>query len=256
MSPYGRKYFSRKRYSRFGYRRARTLSNRRIFGNRSSRSQAVQIAAIRNRVNKVYRACKPEKKFVEGSIYEQTFSNGAIATNYKIYTATSIDPGNSDSQRIGNRVWRKDSYRFRVCYANNASESSGLHNNETSAAQVRVIVGIWKEVGTSQSIPNISDILSSYSSTGEGYRSLVVQPLARGVTERHKIIHDKIYTVSLNNPITTHKLDTPWYDCRYDKDQYHIHSWILFIAGDLDYDTSFGEQLELIGTRKTTFTDA
>lgn len=253
---YGRKYFSRKRRSQFRNYRKRTLGNRNIYGNRSSRAQASQIAAIRNKVNKVYRACKPEKKFVEGSIYEETFSNGSLATNYKCYTATSIDPGTSDSQRIGNRVWRKDSYRFRVCYSNNAANTSGLHSFETPAAQVRVIVGIWKEVGNTQSIPNISDILSSYSSTGEGYRSLAVQPLARGVTERHRIIHDKLYTVSLNNPISTHKLSTPWYDCRYDKDQYHVHSWILFIAGDLDYDTLYEEHMELIGTRKTTFTDA
>ena len=252
MPYYGRKYFSRKRYGRKRY----TLSNRHIFGNRSSRAQASQIAAIRNKVNKVYRACKPEKKFIEGSIYEQVFSNGALATNYKIYTSPQIDAGTSDSQRLGNRVWRKDSYRFRICYSNNASSSSGLHNFETAASQVRVIVGIWKEVGNANSIPSISDILSSYSSTGEGYRSLVVQPLARGVTERHRIIHDKVYTSTLANPIHTHKLTTPWYDCRYDKDQYHVHSWILFVAGDLDYDTSFEEQMELIGTRKTTFTDA
>lgn len=252
MPYYRRRGYRRNRY----YRRNRVLSTRSIYSNRSSRSQATQIAAIRNKVNKVYRACKPEKKFVEGSIYEQTFSNGALATNYKIYTATSIDPGTSDSQRIGNRVWRKDSYRFRICYSNNAQGTSGFHEFETPAAQVRVIVGIWKEVGTAASIPNISDIIANYSSTGEGYRSLVVQPLARGVTERHKIIHDKVYTVSLNDPISTHKLDTPWYDCRYDKDQYHEHSWILFIAGDLDYDTSYEEHMELIGTRKTTFTDA
>lgn len=248
--------YSRKRYGRKRYFRRSTLSTRNVYMNRSSRAQATQIAAIKRKVNKVYRACKPEKKFVEGTIYEQTFSNGAIATNYKLYTSPSIDPGTSDSQRIGNRVWRKDSYRFRICYSNNAQSTSGLHEFETPAAQVRVIVGIWKEVGTSTSIPNVSDILSSYSSTGEGYRSLVVQPLARGVTERHKIIHDRVYTVSLNNPITTHKLNTPWYDCRYDKDQYHIHSWILFIAGDLDYDTSYEERMEVIGTRKTTFTDA
>lgn len=252
MPYYGRKYFSRKRYGRKRY----TLSNKYLFGHRSARAQASQIAAIRNRVNKVYKACKPEKKFKEGSIFEQTFSNGSLSTNYKFYTAPEVTDGSSDSQRVGNRIWRKDSYRFRVCYSNNAQSTSGLHEFETPAAQVRVIVGIWKEVGTSASIPNISDILTSYSSTGEGYRSLVVQPLARGVTERHRIIHDRVYTVSLNNPITTHKLSTPWYDCRYDKDGYNLHSWILFIAGDLDYDTSYEEHMELIGTRKTVFTDA
>lgn len=252
--PYRRYKFGRKRYYR-KYRRG-TLSTRNIYLNRSSRSQATQIAAIKRKVNKVYRACKPEKKFVEGNIFEQTFSNGSISTNYKFYAATNIEPGTSDSQRIGNRVFRKDSYRFRICYSNNAQSTSGLHEFETPASQVRVIVGIWKEVGTSGAVPNISDILSSYSSTGEGYRSLVVQPLSRGITERHRIIHDRIYTVSLNNPISVHKLTTPWYDCRYDKDQYHEHSWILFIAGDLDYDTSYEEHMELIGTRKTTFTDA
>lgn len=247
------KRFANRRFRR--YRRS-ALSTRNIYSNRSARSQATQIAALKRRVNHVYRACKPEKKFTEGSIYEQTFSNGSLATNYKFYTSPVVDAGGLDSQRVGNRIWRKDSYRFRVCYSNNGQNTSGLHEFETPAAQVRVIVGIWKEVGTSGSIPSISDILSSYSATGEGYRSLVVQPLARGITERHKIIHDRVYTVSLNDPITTHKLDTPWYDCRYDKDDYHVHSWILFIAGDLDYDNDYEERMEVIGTRKTTFTDA
>ena len=250
MARYSRRYG--RKYGRRGYK----LSTRNIYANRSSMAQATQIAAIRNKINKVYKACKPETKVVHGDIFEQTFSNGALATNYKGYVAPYIYVGAQDSNRIGNTVWRRDEYEIRLTYSNNASSDSGLHNFETSCAQMRFICGIWKEASSSASFPGISDVIQDYASTGQGYRALMCQPLKDGITMKNQIVCDKIKVVGINNPQKLIRIRTPWYQCRWNPDDYNTHSWLMCIAGDLDYDTTFEERLEIIGTRKTIFTDA
>lgn len=245
-----------KRANRRKYARTATLSNRNIFGRRSAMSQATQIAALKRKVNKVFRACKPEMKVAHGDIIEQTFSNGALATNYKGYVAPSIPVGAQDYDRVGNVVWRRDEYEFRLTYSNNASSSSGLHNFETAVAQMRFICGIWKEPSSETAYPGISDIIHDYASTGEGYRALMCQPLRDGITMKNRIVYDKVYTVGINNPQVLVRIRTPWYSCRWDEYTWSNHSWIMCVAGDLDYDTTFEEHLEIIGTRKTIFKDA
>ena len=251
--PYGRR-----RVGRYGRRRyvRRTLSTRNIYSRRSALAQATQIAALKRKVNKVYRACKPEMKVNHGDVFEVTFSNGALATNYATYAAPNIAVGSEDYQRVGNVVWRRDEYEIRLTYNNNASSTSGLHNFETACAQLRVVVGMFKIPVSNNSIPAVTDIIHDYGSTGVSYRALMVQPLVDGVTEKHRICHDKVYVVGLYNPQKLIKVVTPWYQCRYNEESQNCHSWIMMVAGDLDYDTTFEEHLEVIGCRKTIFKDA
>ena len=251
--PYGRR-----RVGRYGRRRyrSRVLSTRNIYARRSSMSQATQIAALKRKVNKVYKACKPEMKVCHGDTFEQTFSNGAIATNYTGWVAPYIYNGPADNQRIGDVIWRRDEYELRLTYANNAAATSGLHNNETSCAQMRFICGIWKDPKADNSYPNISDVIYNYGSTGVAYRALMVEPLKDGITLDHRICYDKVFSVSLSIPQRLVRIRTPWYQCRWDPSDYNCHSWLICVAGDLDYDSSFEERLEVIGTRKTIFKDA
>ena len=248
-------------YRRFASRRFRryrrsALSTRNIFAHRSGMAQATQIAALRKKVNRVFRACKPELKVVHGDVFEQTFSNGSLSTNYVGYVAPYIHTGDDDSDRSGNYVWRRDEYEIRLTYSNNASSTSGLHNFETSCAQMRFVCGIWKEASTSAAFPGISDLIQDYSSTGQGYRALMCQPLKDGITIKNRIIYDKVFSVGIHSPQRLVKIVTPWYACRWTPEDYNTHSWIMCVAGDLDYDTSFEEHLEIIGTRKTIFKDA
>lgn len=248
-----------RRYNKFGrkrFYRRRTLSTRNIYSRRSSMAQATQIAALKRKVNKVYKACKPEMKVKHDSLFEQTFSNGSLATNYKGYSPASISVGAADDQRVGNVIWRRDEYELRLTYSNNAASTSGLHNFESSIAQMRFICGIWKEASSDGSYPSPSQVIYNYGSTGDEYRALMVEPLQDGITLHHRICYDKVYAVSLNKPQALVRIKTPWYECRWDANGYNCHSWLLCIAGDLDYDTSFEEHMEIIGTRKTIFRDA
>lgn len=248
-----RRYYRKRSYRK--YRRS-ALSTRNIYSRRSSLAQATQIAALKRKVNKVYRACKPEMKVAHGDVFEQTFSNGSLSTNYKGYVAPYIENGPGDNQRIGDVVWRRDEYEIRLTYSNNASSTSGLHNFESSVAQMRFICGIWKKDVNDSSFPNIGDVIFNYGSTGEAYRALMVDPLQDGITLEHRICYDKVFPVSLNSPQRLVRIRTPWYQCRYDPNGYNTHSWLMCVAGDLDYDTTFEEHLEIIGTRKTIFKDA
>lgn len=248
-------YRSRRSYRTRRYGR-RALSTRNIYAHRSNMAQATQIAALKKKVNRVYKACKPEMKVVHGDVFEQTFSNGTLATNYKGYVAPEIAVGAEDYQRVGNYIWRRDEYEIRLTYSNNAASTSGLHNHESSCAQMRFICGIWKDPSSNTSFPGISDVIHDYASTGQGYRALMVQPLRDGITMKNRIVYDKVFAVGLTKPQTLVRIRTPWYSCRYDNYTWNTHSWIMCVAGDLDYDTTFDEHLEIIGTRKTIYKDA
>lgn len=251
---YGKRY-ARKRYVR--RYRPRTLSNRNVYGNRSARAQATQIAALRRRINKVYRACKPETKIVhDGDILDYDFNNSATSKTWVAWTPPVITVGADDNQRVGNKVYRSDKWKFTATYSNNASSSSGLHNNETSFGWIRVICGCWKEPKAQYALPTPDSIVHDYGTTASAYNVNMVQPLANGVTAEHRIFSDKLYKVNLQNPSVVITAKTPFYSSVYDQQGYHIHSWLLILTGDLDWDSTFTENIEAHGIRKTVFTDA
>ena len=59
------KTYSAKNYRKYrkGYRKWKKLSNKNIYAHKNAMAQATQIAALRNKVNRVYRLCHPEVKF-------------------------------------------------------------------------------------------------------------------------------------------------------------------------------------------------
>lgn len=54
--------YRKRSYKRRYARRRSALSTRSIYSRRSALAQAGQIAALKKRVNKVYKVCKPEIK--------------------------------------------------------------------------------------------------------------------------------------------------------------------------------------------------
>lgn len=248
---YGRSYRGR----RYRYRRyRRTLSNRNVFGRRSARSQATQIAALRNKVNKVWRACRPERKTTVSNPFEQLFSNGATAISAKSYVGPDIAQGADSTQRVGDKVYRRDTFKLTLGYTNNST--SGLHNNEVSGSFVRLVAGIWKEPKNAGSTPISTSIIKDYSQSGLGYRVSCIQPLQDEVTTEHRIFYDKVIKVDLNQPLKLIKVRSPWYTARWDSNGYVVHSWLWVFVNELDYDTTFEERVELTGLCKTVFIDA
>lgn len=222
--------------------------------NKSSRAQAVQIAALKRRVNKVYRACKPEIKTVVGDPEEQLFSNGATAVSAKSYSVPNITQGSGSNNRIGDKVLRCDSFKISLGYTNNAS--GGLHSNEVSGAYVRLVAGIWKEPKNSGSTPTSTSVIRDYSQSGLGYRVSCLQPLQDEITAEHRIFYDKVIKVDLNNPLQLVKIRSPWYTARWDSNGFVVHTWLWVFVNELDYDATFEERVEFMCVPKTVFTDA
>lgn len=113
--------FSRRAgHFRRGRRVYSRLSNRNVYGRKSATAQAMQIASLRNRVNKVYKACKPEKKTNVGNV-SQFSMDSSVAGNTSISMASiSLGCGTTKTNRIGNKVYRRDIYYITLEYFNNS----------------------------------------------------------------------------------------------------------------------------------------
>lgn len=248
-----RRYYRKRSYRK--YRRS-ALSTRNIYTHRSGMAQATQIATLKRKINRVYKACKPEIKVSHGPAMDKDFSNSSFADTWASWSPSYITQGTGLGDRIGNRVFRKDTYKFVLTYSNNAQSSSGLHNGETACGYIRIICGIWKEPKSDGSIPTADSIIYGYGTTAGAYNVNLIQPLGDGVSQEHTIVHDKVYKVDLNNPSKIVKIKTPWYLQVYDHNNNSKHSWIMCITGDLDWDSSFNEWIECHGIKKTIFKDA
>lgn len=254
-----RQFRSFRRYARRNYTRSRrnyTLSSRNIYANRSARAQASQIAAIRNRVNKVFRACKPEKKVaIESSPGQFVMGSGATYQTYLNLGSLNIVSGSGDAYRVGDKIFRKDTYYITLEYFNNSE--SGYHDGESSGTPIRFLVGRWKDLKSYSNTPALDTLISNYGATGANSTNSVIAPLVNGVTEKNYIYSDFVrYITSAKNQLVV-KLSTPWYPCRFAVDSGDSdHSWIIIKAGGLHWDANFTENIQVTYTRKTVFTDA
>lgn len=256
--PYFRSYrFRPYRFNRKKSYASRKLSNKNIYMNKSARSQAVQIAALRNRVNKVYRACKPEKKVViSNSALQFAMGSGTGFNTYFNSGVLDIGNGNTDSDRIGDKIYRRDYYYLTFEYYNNSN--TGYHDSESSGTPVRIILGAFKnDLNAGSVVPQPSAIISNYDSTGPGSSASCISPLVNGVTDEHQIFYDKAFYMTTDKNQKIIKLKTPWYLCRFGPSANECnHSWLLCKASGLHWDTNFNEKILVTLTRKTVFMDA
>lgn len=245
------------RYVRRYRRRTGVLSTRNIYARRSSYSQASQIAALRKRVSKVYKACKPERKVAFAPIAQLGFASHASGNvDYKL-DCIALDKGANDDQRVGDKVYRKDVYNFSLEYYNNSE--TGYHDGESSGCQIRVIVGQYKSAINNATVPTVDTIISQYATSGEGYTAAAVSPLVNGVTDTYHIFSDKVYYMTNERNQKIIKVKTPWYNCRYtdgDSPVRSNHSFCIIVVAGLHYDANFTEYVSGVLTRKTVFTDA
>ena len=182
-------YTRRSRFYRRGrsYRRGR-LSIRSIYLNRSARAQASQIAALRNRINKVYKACKPERKVAIGSPASFDLNSGISGSSHLSLASLDIHQGDNDQTRIGNLVWRKDTYYLTFEYYNDSS--TGYHDTESSGTSLRIICGQWKDQHGQSAVPVLTDLISNYSTSGSGMSISTIAPLVDGTTSYFRIAKD------------------------------------------------------------------
>lgn len=176
----------RRRYTR-RYKRTGKLSNKRIYGKRSAKAQANQIAALRNKVNYIARSVRPEVK-INYKEYTQTFNNSATSNNSWgefVYIPKS--------EIIGNYIKYKTirlcgNFEYSDTFANNVS----IDHQRT--ATMRIVVYQLKNsynVGE----PDIGSLLD-VSTSGTGYELNAYKPFKAGTGQVVKILSNRVITLS------------------------------------------------------------
>lgn len=172
----------RKRYYKRRYNKKRTLSTRNIYANRSAKSQAYQIAALKRRVNYVSRQCKPEVKIMTSSPVSDTFTSWTEYGKYKVIYPTQ---GTGEDQRIGNS-WNVRNCSFRVFINKNYSLSTGQTYLDNGTTYRVIIVQTIAPADPTANIPDITDFLESASNNYQA----IVSPFKDGITSSYRILSD------------------------------------------------------------------
>lgn len=183
MAFYGK--YNRRR----NYRRGRRyLSNRNIFGKTSAKAQAKQIASLRNSVGKLAKLNRKEIRNVQET-YKHTFNNSALSfVHDTMFLTTNFMEGQWTKLRglsINGIIEYGDNYN---AYPNNDITRSG---------SVRIIV--YQQLQSRESTTAVQ-YLADISNTGTDYELNTTRPLKNGVTAFAKILVDKTYTLSNQQP--------------------------------------------------------
>ena len=167
------------RYKRRYNRKRSVLSTRNIYANRSAKTQAYQIAALKRRINYVSRQCKPEVKVLTSDVIVDLFEN---TLTYGRYTIIPPIQGTGDDQRIGNSVNVKNC-SFRV-----------LLKSGTGFSYRVIIVQSVAPIASTAEAPSISDLLSVTTDGSINNRidtnNCLVSPFKDGITAKYRILRD------------------------------------------------------------------
>lgn len=174
---------------RRSYRRSRRyLSNRNVFGKTSAKAQAKQIASLRNTVGKLAKLNRKEIRNVQET-YKHTFNNSALSSVYDtLHLTTNYMQGQWTKLRglsINGILEYGDNYN---AYPN---------NDVTRSGSVRIVV--YQQLQSRSSTTGVQ-YLSNISNTGTDYELNTTRPLKDGVTAFAKILVDKTYTLSDQQP--------------------------------------------------------
>lgn len=246
----------RRTYRKTSRRTSRKLSNRRIYSRTSARAQASQIAALRNRINRVYRACRPEIKTIVTSAETISYTSQSMSSYYRFYPITSPELGTGDKERVGNFIRVINGVLYLSCEYFNSS-TTGYHNTESSGAQVRVIIGQYNTDQGPTAIPSISELFEFPSNTGANYTQMALSPFREGVSSRFKILRDLRFTMTLdrNQKMLKVPFKPPLPYVFNDEGQFPSCFACLLVTG-LHYDTDFTETVKITVSDKLVFTDA
>lgn len=245
-------YYGARKNRRYNRKRNNRLSNRRIYSRTSAKSQASQIATLRNRMNKVYKACRPEIKVRYNNATSFTFDSQTLLNTYKAWLVTMPALGSGDNQRIGDKIYVKNiQLNFTFEYYN--SSATGYHNSESAGTTMRIIVGKYKDI--KDAVPTIDGVLQESSNTGSAYTNQAVVPLKNEQTAYSKILLDKRFTITTNNNQKIMRLNIRPGTIRF-KDIDANAVWVMVVSAGLHNDNNFSEFVKGTFSNKVAFTDA
>lgn len=183
MSSYGRRF--RRRYN---YHNRRNLSNRVIYSKTSAKNQAKQIASLRNRLNTVFKKTRKEIRNVQET-YNHTFSNSALSSVYDTFYLTNSFMDGQWTKLRGLSI------NGILEYADN--REAYPDTNLTRSGSVRLVV--YQAIQSRNSSTNV-DSIADISNTGTDYELNSTRPLKDGISSFVKILYDRTYTLSDQNP--------------------------------------------------------
>lgn len=251
---YGRRH--RRRYYRRG---SRTLSNRYIYSSKSARSQANQIAVLRNRVNRIARENRPEIKVTYGE-YGNVFNNSstsATAWGTFVYVPKNKIDGNTIKYKT-----------FRLCgnfeYSDTFANNVAIDHQRTCT--MRIIV--YQLRAASSQTPAADDILD-ITTSGIGYELNAYKPFKSGAGRAAKILSNRVITLSDQQPIKRFDINlhrgliNQTYLMGAETDMDDLVSLptprgafgIQIVASGLHWDSSFSQQVKCNFFVKLAFTD-
>lgn len=244
-----------RKFSRKSYRRkSGRLSTRRIYSNRSARSQSNQIIALRNRINHLSNVNRPETKVFYSNASSFSFDSQTITNTYKSFLVPLPSLGDADNERIGDFI-RIKSLQLNISAEYYNSSNSGYHDTESSGSAYRIVIGQYKQ--PTSHTPVISGVLQESSNTGAAYTNQSVCPLITGMTTFCNILFDKSYTITTNKNQVIHKLRIKPHNIRFQTQNSDVnHIWVMIISAGLHSDTNFSEFIKGTYSTKLTYTDA
>lgn len=248
-----------RRYRRGRTRRFRKLSKANIYGNRSARAQAGQIAALNRKVNKVIRRDKPEYKVLNAPPVAKSFTSNALDSAYFAdFQPFPVVNNASDHGMVGNKVNLISLTMNGYCEYFNSS-NTGYHDTESAGCVLRIIAVQYKQL-IDNPITSIADILQETGSTGTGYTALAYSPFKLGITTRLRVLMDYKTTLTTTRNQKLLKIKVPigkFRDLRYNESLQTWENAIQFfiVVGGLHYDQNYTETLQFNAMLKVVYTD-
>ena len=194
-----RYYGRRRRQGRRYHRRNRALSTRNIYGNRSARSQATQIATLRNQVRGVWRYAKPEWVPIENiALINNRVLSGNIdraSQNIAVLSGTDFFEEELNNTHPPQYKFSGESIRLRKV------EIYGTINfSNPSAAQIGLATGFCRVVLMlpKADIASYDNWLVNFDPFNDAVNVNQVfnGPLKTGISDDYVILADKTYRVN------------------------------------------------------------
>ena len=248
----------RKRRSNYKRRINRKISTRNIFSNRSARSQANQIYALKRRINTVYNRVKPEIKNVVGSSINVSFNSGALSDVW--FAGVIPQPtvnGGGNSGLIGD-FCRPISIQLNGVFEYYNNSTTGYHVSESSGCSFRVIIVQRKTPEDYTTTHELSEFIPNPAYTGAEYSTMTVKPLQTGITEKWRVLCDKRYILTSDKNQVAFKLrfrPRPFRFTIGDSKTFNYCKFIIVSSG-LHFDQDFKEYISGSLMAKLSYTDA
>lgn len=199
-------YGRRSTVRRKGRRGNRSLSTRRIFGNKSARSQAKQIYALRRSISRVKAQCRPEVKELDSDYDNRPLRNSDVSSSTANYYR--LDPplpelGTADNQRVGNNIKIYPlKFRMTLQYREDyeSQQYPAFAELPTHGMQVRIFAIQAK--AAEASAPPLGDLLQTVNfDEFLDSSAMMVQPFRTGITAKYNVLYNRVFTVSKDKPM-------------------------------------------------------